>query len=67
MRSLYGWIKTARRGSAYYRQGSKFWIFKSGNQWELLRQLPSPQGWESFGKFPTLAAAADYFNAEAPE
>jgi len=63
MRSPYGWIKTARRGSAYYAKGG-FWIFKTGGDWELVRRLSAREGWESFGKFPTLTAAADYYDTE---
>jgi|AACY02.16.fsa_nt_gi hypothetical protein len=61
MRAPYGWTKAARRGSAYYAQGG-FWIFKTGSQWELVRRISFPSGWESFGKFPTMSAAADYYN-----
>jgi hypothetical protein len=64
MRAPDGWIKTARRASVYYRRNSMFWIFRSGDRWELVRRLPSPEGWESFGKFPTLTDAANYYDME---
>jgi hypothetical protein len=66
MRSPYGWIKTAGRGSAYTTRRGRYWIVKVGSQWHLIQMGSKVEGREqqTLGRFPTMTAAADYFKTE---
>jgi len=66
MKSPYGWIKTAKRGSAYRSHNSRYWIVKMKGTWVLLQMSNEAAGREreEFGRFSTLAAAADYYAKE---
>lgn len=65
-KSPYGWMKTARRGSAYRSYDGKYWIVKMDGSWVLLQMSNQATGRdrEVFGKFNTLTAAAEYFKKE---
>jgi hypothetical protein len=63
MRSPYGWIKTAGRGSAYCTQGGRHWIIKTGGRWLLMQMGNQAEGRERLliAYFPTLTAAAAFY------
>ena len=66
MRSPYGFIRTAGRGSAYCTIGGAFWIIKSRSKWHLVQMARPAEGIErrTLGVFNTLAAAAEDFKNE---
>lgn len=66
MRTPYGFIKTAGRGSAYCTQGGLHWIVKVSRNWHLIEMGNKTEGRERqlLGTFPTLTMAADFYRKE---
>jgi hypothetical protein len=66
MRSPNGWIKTARRGSAYCTHGGHYWISKVQGKWVLLQMSNKSLDREQkvFGYFNTLTEAAAFYEGE---
>lgn len=63
MRSPYGFIKTAKRGSAYCTQGGGYWIVKGPGAWHLWQMGNKAEGRERelLGAFRTLTDAAEHY------
>lgn len=66
MKTPYGFIKTAGRGSAYCTQGGRHWIVKASGGWHLIQMGSQVEGRarELIGVFPTLTAAAEFYQQE---
>ncbi len=69
MKSPYGFIKTAGRGSAYHTKGGRFWIIKVKSKWHLVQMGNKSEGVEkcTLGAFSTLTATVEYFKKEVAE
>lgn len=66
MRSPFGFIKTAKRGSAYSTRDGQFWLIKVQGAWHLIQPGSTQENRERrlVGIFPTMTAAADYYQRE---
>ena len=66
MRSPYGFIKTATRGSSYCTSGGAYWIIKHGSVWHLWQMGNKSEGRERLllGKFASLTEAAAHYKKE---
>jgi hypothetical protein len=63
MRSPRGFMKPARRGSAYRSVTGTHWIKKFGSKWHLIQMGDSPEGVKpiTVAEFTTLAEAARFY------
>jgi len=66
MRSPYGWIKPAGKGSSYCTYSGQYWIVKLKGQWVLMQMSSQSlkRKQEVFGKFGSLMSAVKYYENE---